>query len=83
MVSSVIFSAAIFKDNRGYALVEAAVIFPIVVTTVALIISCGLFMMNHVKDDALYHKDQVQEALEKNILTTENVFRGEWLLDEN
>ena len=78
---SVIFLKRI-SDPRGSAVVEAALVFPLVVLLIAGLTGLSLQVLEETKTDALRHREEAREALDPRILSTENIMRGVWLLDE-
>ena len=70
------------SDAEGSAIVEAALVFPLVVLIIAGIISLSLGVMEETKADALRHRTEAREALDPRILSTENIMRGVWLIYE-
>ena len=70
------------SDAEGSAVVEAALVFPLVVLIIAGVISLSLGVMEETKEDALRHRTEAREALDPRILSTENIMRGVWLIHE-
>ena len=70
------------SDAEGSAVVEAALVFPLVVLIIAGVISLSLGVMEETKEDALHHRTEAREALDPRILSTENIMRGVWLIHE-
>ncbi len=70
------------SDPEGSAVVEAALVFPLVVLLIAGTIGLSLRVLDETKADAQRHRAAAQEDLDARILTTENVMRGVWLLHE-
>ena len=70
------------SDPRGSAAVEAALVFPLVILLTAGLIGLSLQILDGTKEDAQRHRAAAREDLNARILTTENVMRGVWLLDE-
>lgn len=64
--------AAGFKDlsrlKKGSIFVEAAMVFPLIVLTLALIISFSLKNYHEVKEQTDLHNDQRQEAMEGGVV---------------
>ena len=67
------------SDRRGSTVVEAALIFPLVVLIIAGVIGLSLQILEETKTDALRHRE---EALDPRILSTENIMRGVWTTNE-
>ena len=70
------------SDAEGSAVVEAALVFPLVVLIIAGVISLSLGVMEETKEDALRHRTEAREALDPRILSTENIMRGVWVIHE-
>ena len=70
------------SDAEGSAVVEAALVFPLVVMIIAGVISLSLGVMEETKADALRHRTEARETLDPRILSTENIMRGVWLIHE-
>ena len=70
------------SDPNGSAIVEAALVFPLVVMIIAGVISLSLGVMEETRTDALRHREEAREALGPRILSTENIMRGVWLVHE-
>lgn len=68
------------KGSRGSTLVEAAIVFPLVILICAAVIMTGLKMYSHVIDDASEHRS---EADTKREITVEDILRGKWTLSHN
>ena len=78
---SVIFSKRI-SDEQGSAVIEAALVFPLVVLLLAGLIALSLHIMEDTQADAAVHREAASASLDDHLLCTENVLRGVWLLDE-
>lgn len=65
------------RGSRGSAIVEAAMVFPLVILIVFGVIFTGLNMYGSVRDDAATHKEAATE--EKNIYP-EDILRASWLM---
>lgn len=76
-----IFLKRIF-DRRGSAVVEAALVFPLVVLIIAGVIGLSLQILDETKTDALRHREEAREALDPCIISTENIMRGVWTTNE-
>ena len=63
------------NGSRGSAMVEAAMVFPLVILIVAGVIMTGLKMYSHVRADAVFHKSEAQAEL---MITAEDILRGKW-----
>ena len=61
---------------------EAAFVFPLVVLLLAGLISLSLQVLEETEADALRHREEAVDALEPHLISTENILRGVWLLDE-
>ena len=70
------------SDTSGSAVVEAALVYPLVVLILAGLISLSLNIMEQTGADAARHREEALRSLEPGLLTTENVLRGVWVLDE-
>ena len=70
------------SDPDGSAVVEAALVFPLVVLLFAGLIGLSLQIMEETNEDALRHRAQAREALAPRVLSTENIMRGVWLTYE-
>ena len=70
------------SDPSGNAIVEAALVFPLVVLLLAGIMSLSLDILQETEADALRHREEAKETLKPRLVTTENILRGVWLLDE-
>ena len=70
------------SDPSGSAIVEAALVFPLVVLLLAAILSLSLQILTGTEEDAARHREEAREELEPKLLEVENVLRGVWLLDE-
>ncbi|MBQ2095675.1 MAG: pilus assembly protein [Firmicutes bacterium] len=63
-------------------MVEAALVFPLVVLIIAGVIGLSLRILAETKTDALRHREEAREALDPRILSTENIMRGVWTTNE-
>ena len=63
------------KGSRGSTMVEAAMVFPLVIIIVAGVIMTGLRMYGHVRDDAAFHRSEV---LSEKKITAEDILRVKW-----
>ncbi|MBO5517284.1 MAG: pilus assembly protein [Firmicutes bacterium] len=70
------------SDPSGSAIVEAALVFPLVVLLLAAILGLSLQILTGTEEDAVRHREEAREELEPKLLEVENVLRGVWLLDE-
>ena len=70
------------SDPEGSAVVEAALVFPLVVLIIAGVIGLSLDVMEETRADALRHRTEARAALDPRILSTENIMRGVWLIHE-
>ena len=70
------------SDRRGSTVVEAALVFPLVVLIIAGVIGLSLQILEETKTDALRHREEAREALDPRILSTENIMRGVWTTNE-
>lgn len=70
------------SDPSGSTFVEAALVFPLVVLLLAGLIGLSLNIMEETRADAQRHREEAREALDPHLLSTENILRGVWLLDE-
>ena len=61
---------------------EAALIFPLLVLLIVGILELSLHILNETQADAKRHRSEAVEALDPKILSTENIMRGGWILDE-
>jgi hypothetical protein len=70
------------SDPEGSAIVEAALVFPLVVLLIAGLTGLSLQVLDETKTDALRHRTEAIEALDPKILSTENIMRGVWVMHE-
>ena len=70
------------SDPAGSAVLEAALVFPLVVLLLAGVIGLSLNVLQSTKEDAERHREEAKAMLDPQLLTTENILRGVWLLDE-
>jgi len=70
------------SDPSGSAIVEAALVFPLVVLLLTAIIGLSLQILAGTETDAARHREEAKEELEPKLLEVENVLRGVWLMDE-
>ncbi len=80
-MSSANFFEAISKKD-GSAMLEAALIFPLLVLMIAGIVNCALYVQSHVRQDAEKHRAEASEYLNSSMLRPEAVLRLEWVADE-
>ena len=60
-------------------MVEAAMVFPLVILITIGIITAGLNIYMSVRDDAIRHRT---DDLNQGAITTENVLRGKWTVSQ-
>lgn len=70
------------SEQTGSAAIEAALVFPLVVLLIAGTIALSFQIMEGTRTDALRHRNEARELLDARIVTTENIMRGVWVLDE-
>ena len=70
------------SEPDGSAVVEAAMVFPLVVLLIAGLIGLSLQILEETEEDALRHRGEARDALDPGILSTENILRGVWLTYE-
>ena len=70
------------SDRRGSTVVEAALVFLLVVLIIAGVIGLSLQILEETKADALRHREEAREALDPRIISTENIMRGVWTTNE-
>lgn len=70
------------SDPEGSAVVEAALVFPLVVLLIAGLTGLSLQVLEETKTDALRHREEAREQLDPRILSTENILRGVWVTHE-
>ncbi|NMA93649.1 MAG: pilus assembly protein [Clostridiales bacterium] len=63
-------------------MIEAALVFPLLVLMIAGIVSCALYVQDHVRQDAERHRIEAGEYLESSLLRPETLLRLEWVADE-
>ncbi len=80
-MSSASFFEAVSKKD-GSAMVEAALVFPLLVLMIAGIVSCALYVQDHIRQDAERHRAEASEYLESSVMRPETPLRLEWVSDE-
>lgn len=65
----------LLKGSRGSTMVEAAMVFPLIILIVAGVIMTGMRMYGHVREDAAYHRSEAQSITS---ITAEDFLRGKW-----
>ncbi len=68
------------QPRRGSAIVEAAVIFPVVILVMLGIIRASMFLYSEVREDSLRHRQQLNEDMEQRRWAAEDIMRGKWVL---
>ena len=71
------------SDNSGSAIVEAVVVFPVIVLILLGIINITLTKYEDVGASCARHKDEASEWFTKAAVHAEDVLRTRWLLDED
>ncbi len=71
------------SDNSGHAIVEAAVVFPVVILIILGIISVSLSKYNDVSGSAQRHRDDAGQWFCSGLLHAEDILRTRWMLDED
>lgn len=67
--------------NRGSALVEAAMIVPLVILIIMGIVKMSITLTDNVEIASLEHKQQAVKITEATGARGEQVLRGKWTLD--
>ena len=67
-------------SKRGSATVEAALIFPVIILTVAAMISCSFELMERIDTAADTHLQETDSFMKNMLFTTEDILRGKWIL---
>ena len=70
------------SDSSGSTIVEAALVFPLVVLLLAAIMGLSLQVLTGTQEDAARHREEAREELEPELLDVENILRGVWLQHE-
>ena len=71
---------SLLLNDRGSAMVEAAVVYPIVILVLVLVLGKSVKNTEYVNDTAVIHETQVSEFLQNDQMTTEDYMRGRWLI---
>lgn len=68
------------RSNDGSAMIEAAIVFPIVILVLAIVISKTVVNSEAVNSSAVTHECEFEEFLSDTKMTCEDYLRGRWLV---
>lgn len=69
------------NSKSGSTVIEAALIFPLIVLIAAGLISRGASMYAHVKEDSIDHRNKAIAEAAGLSIPTEAILRGRWVLE--